>query len=110
MNLLFDQNLSPQLVKTLSDIFPDSEHVSNIGLGNADDKSIWDYALSRGFTIVTKDVDFSDLSLIYGSPPKTILIKRGNCSTKEIEMILRSNSDSLKKFLKDKSSHIFLLV
>ena len=32
MKLLFDQNLSPGLVEVLSDIYPNSEHVSNFNL------------------------------------------------------------------------------
>ena len=33
MKLLFDENLSPQLVAVLSDIFPDSAHVDRLGMG-----------------------------------------------------------------------------
>ena len=31
--LLFDENLSPKLVVTLADVFPDSAHVDRMGLG-----------------------------------------------------------------------------
>jgi predicted nuclease of predicted toxin-antitoxin system len=42
VKLLFDQNLSPFLASRLADIFPESEHVQNVGLGKADDAAVWD--------------------------------------------------------------------
>ena len=44
MKLLFDQNLSPRLLPALADIFPNSNHVRNVGLGRADDDAVWRYA------------------------------------------------------------------
>jgi predicted nuclease of predicted toxin-antitoxin system len=44
VKLLFDQNLSHKLVRRLSDLFPDSSHVREIGLKEADDPSVWEYA------------------------------------------------------------------
>ncbi|MBT4287186.1 MAG: DUF5615 family PIN-like protein, partial [Deltaproteobacteria bacterium] len=44
MKLLFDEHLSFKLVSRLNDIFPNSKHVSDVGLKFANDKDIWDYA------------------------------------------------------------------
>jgi predicted nuclease of predicted toxin-antitoxin system len=44
MKLLFDQNLSPRLATRLQDLFPDSSHVFNLGLDQADDMEVWEYA------------------------------------------------------------------
>jgi len=44
-------------------------------------------------SIVTKDADFQERSLIAGAPPKVIWIRRGNCSTSDIQTILRRHSD-----------------
>ena len=41
MKLLFDENLSPQLVRLLDDLFPDSVHVRDVGLKAADDPVVW---------------------------------------------------------------------
>jgi predicted nuclease of predicted toxin-antitoxin system len=41
--------------------------------------------------IVTKDADFSEFGVVKGFPPKIIWIRRGNCSTSDIETILREN-------------------
>ena len=40
MKLLFDENLSPQLVAALSDIFPESAHVDRLGMGGESDSVI----------------------------------------------------------------------
>ncbi len=95
MKLLFDQNLSPKLVRALSDIFPGSVHVQDENLDRADDSDVWKFARNNGCIIVSKDIDFSERSLIFGFPPKVISIRRGNCSTKQIENILRSHCDDI---------------
>lgn len=40
MKLLFDQNLSPKLVKRLADVFPSSSHVQSLGLDGASDDQV----------------------------------------------------------------------
>ena len=95
MRLLFDHNLSPRLVKLLSDIFPKSDHVYTLGLDQVADGKIWEYAKANACVIVTKDADFGDLSVIKGFPPKVIWIRRGNCTTREIERLIRSHRDQL---------------
>lgn len=42
MKLLVDENLAPQLARDLADLFPDSIHVSLIGLGSTPDAVLWD--------------------------------------------------------------------
>ena len=56
MKLLFDHNLSYKLVGRLADMFPDSEHVRNVNLREADDRTVWEYARAHGFAIVSKMV------------------------------------------------------
>ena len=45
MNLLFDHNLSPRLIKLVSDLYPGSVHVRDVALHAADDQVVWDYAV-----------------------------------------------------------------
>ena len=40
MKLLFDHNLSYKLVGRLADLFPESVHVRNIDLHEADDRTV----------------------------------------------------------------------
>ena len=101
LKLLFDQNLSPKLVRLLSELFPGSIHVQDVNLDRADDKTVWKFARENDFLIVSKDVDFSERSIISGYPPKVIWIRRGNCSTKQIENILRSHADDIENLMED---------
>jgi len=93
--LLFDQNLSPSLVNLLADIYPGSVHVDRMGLPTAPDREVWDYARQHDYIVVTKDADFSELSLLLGFPPKVIWTRRGNCSTRDIEGLLREKYDAI---------------
>ncbi|MCC7117720.1 MAG: DUF5615 family PIN-like protein [Anaerolineales bacterium] len=107
--LLFDQNISPKLVERLADIYPDSAHVSMLGLDHALDTEIWQYAHDHDYIIVTKDADFSELGVIRGFPPKIIWIRKGNCSTQAIELILRTNFDAIKFASADQDTGILTL-
>ncbi|MCY3547043.1 MAG: DUF5615 family PIN-like protein [Gemmatimonadetes bacterium] len=98
MSLLFDENLSPRLVADLSDVFPGSVHVRDVGLARATDAAIWAYARDHDLTIVSKDSDFHQLSFVQGPPPKVIWIRRGNCTTEDIATLLRSNRVGILAF------------
>jgi predicted nuclease of predicted toxin-antitoxin system len=109
MKLLFDQNLSPRLVRRLTDIYAGSVHVREVGLSDADDSAIWDYAKLNGFTIVSKDSDFQQRSLLFGSPPKFIWLRVGNCLVKTVEDLLRKHSVAIHTFsLDDTKAHLML--
>jgi predicted nuclease of predicted toxin-antitoxin system len=95
MKLLFDHNLSPRLVALLADLFADSSHLSFVGLERASDQDVWNYALAHGYTIVTKDTDFSEVGLLRGFPPKVIWLRIGNCTTRQIEALLRTHYEAI---------------
>ena len=101
MKLLFDENLSPRLVAALADLFPESAHVDRLGLGGEPDPVIWEYAKCHGFVLVSKDADFHERSLLYGHPPKVVWIRRGNCSVRHIEMILRNKAADIERLKAD---------
>ena len=82
VKLLFDQNLSPRLVRLLADLHPDCSHVATIGLDQASDAEVWDRAHHDGYAIVTKDSDFGDLGVLRGFPPKVIWVRLGNCTNR----------------------------
>jgi predicted nuclease of predicted toxin-antitoxin system len=107
--LLFDQNISPRLVDRLADIYPESAHVSTLGMDKAMDSEIWQYAHDHDYMIVTKDADFSELGIVRGFPPKIIWIRRGNCSTREIESILRENYEAIKLLSNNEETGILTL-
>ena len=110
MRLLFDQNLSPILKSALDDIYPDALHVKDVGLESADDVEVWSYARMHELVIVSKDSDFRQLSFTFGHPPKVVWIRRGNCSTSEIESILRDRYDEVLEFHNDELGAFLALV
>ena len=101
MKLLFDQNISFRLVKKLKDVFFNAKQVRELGLENATDSEIFDYAKKNDYSIVTFDSDFCDLNIIKGFPPKIIWIRTGNTTIKNLELIIRGKSDTIKSFLKE---------
>ena len=60
---------------------------------------IWDFARSNGFTIVTFDSDFYDLSVVKGSPPKIIWLRIGNSSSGNTAKVLLDNLELITDFI-----------
>ena len=109
MKLLFDENLSPKLVKLLSPKFPDSTHVENINLRGSADLLIWDYARTNSLAIVSKDTDFRERSALEGFPPKVIWLDVGNAGTTAIAALLQREYADLIAFQNDPESSILVL-
>lgn len=59
--------------------------------------------------MISKDVDFSELSLILGSPPKLIWLRLGNCTITQIEKLLRSDYEAIKQMNQDPTVSILSL-
>ena len=109
MKLLFDENLSHRLVALLADAYPGSVHVRDAGLSGAQDADVWRHAREQGLCIVSKDSDFHDRSIVLGPPPKVVWLQRGNCSTREIESILRRHREDLAGFNTDPNAAFLVL-
>ncbi len=101
MKLLVDENISYRLVELLADLFPDSVHVREVGLKAAVDSLIWDHAKSNDLIIVSKDSDMHQRSFVLGPPPKVIWVRLGNCSTPDIENLLRRSFAVIISFGED---------
>lgn len=99
MKLLFDQNISPKVVNQLEDIFPGASQVRHLGLENASDIKIFEFAKKNNYAIVTFDSDFVDLNVVKGSPPKIIWLKAGNLTTKAISELIHTNALVIQDFL-----------
>ena len=109
MKLLFDENLSHKLAERLSDHFPDSTHVRDIGLKSADDPDVWQFAVENRFIIVSKDSDMHDRSLVFGFPPKVIWIRLGNCSTRQVEALIRQELETVERFIENDTASFLAL-
>jgi predicted nuclease of predicted toxin-antitoxin system len=51
VKLLLDENLSDRIISRVVDLFPDSTHIKAVGLREAEDFVVWEWAKKHGFTI-----------------------------------------------------------
>jgi predicted nuclease of predicted toxin-antitoxin system len=109
LRLLFDQNLPHRFAASLADLFPGSLHVKDAGLATASDREIWDYAAANGFTIISKDGDFHQLSFLYGYPPKTIWLRCGNSRAGDLEKLIRYNHQVIEVFLAEDDGALLVI-
>ena len=79
-------------------MLPESAHVEACRLAEADDRAIWSFARGAAYVIVSKDSDFSDLSFLFGAPPKAVWVRVGNGPTSVIAELLRSQAARLEAF------------
>jgi predicted nuclease of predicted toxin-antitoxin system len=98
VRLIFDEQLSEELLALLRDVFPGSLHVRDLGAGGAPDVTVWQLAQERDCVLVTKDEDFHRLSVLRGAPPKVIWLRLGNCSTDEVAHLLRRHVADIQRF------------
>lgn len=100
--LLFDANISYKLVDQMrKDGFPLAKSVAHLGMQNAKDDKIWQYAAEHAMTIVTRDVDFADFQAHYGAPPNVVRVGDGIGRMLEVEAALRElakNGDLDRQF------------
>jgi predicted nuclease of predicted toxin-antitoxin system len=101
MKLLIDMNLSPRWVRTLADAGIEAEHWSSLGEANATDAAIMTFARTKGYVVLTHDLDFSAiLAATKGEKPSVVQIRSENVSPEGIgESVigaLRQMSDLLE--------------
>lgn len=101
MKLLLDENLSRRLVPFLQNEFPGSTQVALVGLEQANDQTIWDHAREHGYTIVTRDADFEEISAIRGAPPQVIWIRMPNQGRAAVLKLLLQHRIDLEEALRE---------
>lgn len=90
MKLLLDENLSRRLVPFLQETYPGSSQVVLLGLEQASDLSLWQYAGQHDY-VLTRDADFYDLSLTRGVPPVALWLRINNPDKSEVLRVLIGN-------------------
>jgi predicted nuclease of predicted toxin-antitoxin system len=108
VTLLFDANLSPALVRLLTEVYPGSEHVDRV-TARMTDEAIWRHAAKHGRIIVSKDTDFYSLAMVHGPPPKVIWLRVGNAGTMEIAALLRASRGVVAGFEADLEAGLLIL-
>jgi len=109
LKFLIDQNLSPRLLEELARRHPGSTHVRNFGMERADDLEIWEFAKTEGYTIISKDSDFRQLSFLFGHPPKVVWVHLGNCPTNRISSALGKGEEDMAELHGDDEASFLTL-
>ena len=81
MRFLVDAQLPPVLARFLEEQGLEARAVREVGLRDASDTVIWDFAARDGWIIVTKDEDFPGRVLRSPTGPPVVWLRIGN-STK----------------------------
>lgn len=80
MRFLVDAQLPPGLARWLGERGFSATPVREAGLREADDGSIWNFAVGGGWTVITKDEDFIERCLGNPSAPAVVWLRIGNCT------------------------------
>ena len=90
MKLLFDQNLSFKLCRQLIDVFPGSNQVRLLGLAEAEDREIWQYAKDNDFVLVSQDADFADMATLWSATQTNLVALRQPTHSGDRKTLARS--------------------
>ena len=84
MRFLVDAQLPPALARWLVEQGHEAEHVHDMGLAGASDRTIWDEASKREAVIVTKDEDFASLRILRPEGPALVWVRLGNTTRRTL--------------------------
>lgn len=80
MKLIVDAQLPPTLAVALRQAGQDAVAVREIGLRDAKDSAIWQYARENDAAILTKDEDFAERCLCNVNSPVIVWLRIGNAT------------------------------
>jgi predicted nuclease of predicted toxin-antitoxin system len=109
MKLLLDENLSRRLLPLLAGSYPESTHVALQGPERASDRAIWEFAKAGDYVLVTKDDDFTALSILQGRPPFLIELSVGNCGNERLATLLSLYQASIEEQFNDPTASMVQL-
>ena len=80
MKFVVDAQLPPFIAAILRQAGHDAVAVREIGLREATDATIWEYAVQNNAAILTKDEDFADRCFRSQNPPVIVWLRIGNAT------------------------------
>ena len=84
MKFIVDAQLPPSLATALREAGYDAVAVREIGLREAKDAAIWNYALQNNGVILTKDEGFAERCMACDRAPVVIWLRIGNATNPEL--------------------------
>ena len=99
MKLLIDQNISHRIIDSISDIYPDSIHLTEVHLATSSDLEIWEYALNHDLILLTTDPEACNRNVLSSIAPKIICIQSEVVTTNKVEWTLRVNQELIQQFV-----------
>jgi predicted nuclease of predicted toxin-antitoxin system len=82
MRFLVDAQLPPALARWLGEHGQTATAVREAGLRDSDDGSIWNFATTGAWTLITKDEDFVSRCLSRPDAPAVVWLRIGNCTNR----------------------------
>lgn len=108
MKFLVDGQLPPALARYLqSDLGAEAIHVNDVGLRNASDVEVWQYAEDLRLIVISKDEDFLSFA-IRADKARLIWVRIGNCRRRALLESFRIAWPEIIRRLKDDSRFIEL--
>jgi len=99
VKFLVDANLPPRLCVWLRSQRHEAEHLFDRNLLTATDTQICERGRVKSFIIFSKDVDFYNRALLFGTPPQVVHVAVGNCSNTRLFSVLASEWDDIERAL-----------
>ena len=84
MRFLIDAQLPPALARFMEGEGHECAHVVEVGLVDAADGPIWNYAVANAAVVVTKDEDFPTRKAAGKGGPAVVWLRVGNCSNRAL--------------------------
>ncbi len=99
MKFLVDANLPPRLCVWLRSHRHEADHLFDRNLLTATDTQIWERGRVENRVIFSKDVEFDDRALLYGTPPQVVHVAVGNSSNTRLFDVPASQWDDIERAL-----------
>lgn len=92
MKIIIDMNLSPQWVPILKSAGHEAIHWSEIGMPNAPDREIMEWARTNNHVVLTHDLDFGAiLAATDANSPSVLQIRTQDVSPKTLSAVVLSS-------------------
>lgn len=86
MRILADMPISPRTVELLNDLGHEAVHALDLGMAQARDEEIIQWAKAEGMSILTEDLDYGAILAVSGEvEPGVIILRVGNWTRDQIE-------------------------